>query len=41
MPCLIKSSTENCPGIATFTYNEITSPLFKKKIQNFLNNNKD
>ena len=42
MPCLIKSSTEKSPGIATFTYNEITSPLFKKKkVRNFLNNNKD
>ena len=42
MPCLIKSFTKNCPGLVTFTYNEMNSPLFKKKkIKNFLNNNKE
>ena len=42
MPCLIKSLTKNCPGLVTFTFNEMTSPLFKKKkIKNFLKNNKD
>ena len=37
MPCLIKSPTDESPGIVTFTYNEIISPLFKEKtIDNFL-----
>ena len=40
MPCLIKSSTKDSPGFISFTFNEITSPLFKKKkVKNFLNNN--
>ncbi len=42
MPCLIKSLTKNCPGLVTFTFNEMISPLFKKKkIKNFLINSKD
>ena len=42
MPCLIKSFTKSCPGLVTFTYNEMNSVLFKKKkIKNFLKNNNE
>ena len=28
MPCLIKSLTKNSPGLVSFTFNEMNSPLF-------------
>ena len=37
MPCLLKISEKKSPGLVSFNTTELFSPLFEKKILNFLN----